>query len=339
MFQSEQVTRKRSRNEEPIIQASRNGDLASVRNLLRNGADVNAKDELCGMMTLHWACVHDNVEMVKELVSAGADIDAKDKDGVTPLHLASSGGYLECVHEMVSAGADIRAVNNDGHLPVEEAVSEEDTDVVKYLMKALYTSISDHEDRLPIQALLEDASADGTPLREALEEDVLGTDDVLEIIAFLVDQNPRSLSARNQGGELPLHVACVTSANPDIVRFLVDQAPQSIFLPRTADGAYSLHVALERGASSDSEVIKMLLERHDPVTIMLRNNVGETPLHVACRCGVPFAIVQSLVHHYKASALVVTPQGNLPLFLACASAEPSLDIIYLLLKLYPDVLY
>jgi hypothetical protein len=55
----------------------------------------------------------------------------------------------------------------------------------------------------------------------------------------------------------------------------------------------------------------MLLKRHDPVTIMLQNNAGETPLHVACRCGVPFESVQSLVHHYKASVQVATPQRDL----------------------------
>jgi hypothetical protein len=60
-------------------------------------------------------------------------------------------------------------------------------------------------------------------------------------------------------------------------------------------------------------------------TMMLRNNAGETPLHVASRRGVPFEIAQALVDHWKASVQVVTPQGNLPLFLACALAEPSLD--------------
>jgi ankyrin repeat protein len=72
---------------------------------------------------------------------------------------------------------------------------------------------------------------------------------------------------------------------------------------------------------------------------MLRNNAGETPLHVAIGIGASFDIVESLIRNYKASVQVVTPQGDLPLFLACDSAEPFLDVIYLLLKLYPDVVY
>jgi ankyrin repeat protein len=370
----EKGTRKRNRDDEvqneELIRAAKDRNISSARKLLSSGAKVNVKDHNYGRTPLHWACWNDHEEMVKELVSAGADIeakenrgrtplhlaydyleivkelvsagadtDAKDEDGDTPLHLASSEGYLESVRTLVIAGADIRAVNNDGLLPMDETLPGKESDVLNYLMKEFYASIFDHEGRLPLHAILEDASVDGTPLRRGLEEDVLNTDDVLKIIAFLVDQDRESLNARNQDGELPLHVACVTSANPEIIEFLVDYAPGSLFLPRTTDGAYPLHVALERGASSDTEVIKMLLKRHDPATIMLRNNAGETALHVACRCGVPFEIVQSLVHHYKASVQAVTPQGDLPLFLVCATVEPSLDVIFLLLKLYPDLVY
>jgi hypothetical protein len=35
----------------------------------------------------------------------------------------------------------------------------------------------------------------------------------------------------------------------------------------------------------------------------------------------------------------VTSEGDLPLFLACEMPETSLDAIFLLMKLYPDVVY
>jgi ankyrin repeat protein len=280
--------------------------------------------------------------MVKELVyDWEADIEAKDYLGWTPLHCACHYGYMEVVIELVSAGEHIRVVNNNGKYPIDTALRGVKYGVFKYLLQELYASISDHDGRLPIHALLEDLSTDETSIREVLEHDydAFDTDAILEIIAFLVDQDPESLIARNQDGQLPLHVACATLTDLDIIEFLVEQSPESLLVPRTTDGAYPLHVALERGASSDTEVIEMLLERHDPVTMMLRNNVGETPLHATCRCGVPFEIVQSLVDHYKASVQAVTPQGDLPLFLASATVLPSLDVIYLLLKLYPDAVY
>jgi ankyrin repeat protein len=70
-----------------------------------------------------------------------------------------------------------------------------------------------------------------------------------------------------------------------------------------------------------------------------RDEDGSLPLHVACRCGVSFAIVQSLVGLYKASVKSVTSEGDYPLFLACEMPETSLDTIFLLMKLYPDLVY
>jgi hypothetical protein len=96
----------------------------------------------------------------------------------------------------------------------------------------------DQERRLPLHALVKDASVDETPLHDPLEQDVLDTDIVSDIITFLVGQNPGSRSARNQGGELTLHVACATSTPVEIVRCLVDHAPESILVPRTTDEAY-----------------------------------------------------------------------------------------------------
>jgi ankyrin repeat protein len=70
-----------------------------------------------------------------------------------------------------------------------------------------------------------------------------------------------------------------------------------------------------------------------------RDQDGSVPLHVACRRGAPFSIVQPLVNRYKASVKSLTSKGDLPLFLACEMPESSLDTIFLLVKLYPDVIY
>jgi hypothetical protein len=66
---------------------------------------------------------------------------------------------------------------------------------------------------------------------------------------------------------------------------------------------------------------------------------GSLPPHVACRRGASFTIVQSLVNLYKSSVKSVTPQGDLPLFLACEMPETSRDTIFILMKMYPDVVY
>jgi hypothetical protein len=49
------------------------------------------------------------------------------------------------------------------------------------------------------------------PLCTALHHDVLGTDDVVEIVDFLVGHNPTLLSSRDHDGSLPVHVAVVVA--------------------------------------------------------------------------------------------------------------------------------
>jgi ankyrin repeat protein len=60
---------------------------------------VNAKDK-DGWTPLHWAVCNDHLEVIKKevikkLISAGANVNAKDKYGETPLHRAAYNGHLE----------------------------------------------------------------------------------------------------------------------------------------------------------------------------------------------------------------------------------------------------
>jgi ankyrin repeat protein len=245
------------------------GYMPVFKELLDHGADVHAKDIMHGNTPLHWASRCDNhVAAVNELLSRGVGIEAKNKHGNTPLHLASLNDHLPVVQALVSCGADVLAANNNGELPLHKAVAQGHSEVSKYLLQKFYATIR----RLPLHELLKDLtwigyfdSSDIPPLRAAIYRYVLGTDDVVEILEFLVDRDPTWLRSRDQDGSLPVHVAC--------------------------------------------------------------------------RCGAAFTIVQSLLNLYKASVKSVTPQGDLPLFLACEMPETSLDTIFILMKLYPDLVY
>jgi ankyrin repeat protein len=63
---------------------------------------------------------------------------------------------------------------------------------------------------------------------------VLRTDDVVDILEYLVDQNPAMFSSRDQDGLLPLHVACRRGSSFSIVQSLVKsvtfQGDLSLFL-------------------------------------------------------------------------------------------------------------
>ena len=59
-------------------------------------------------------CIRDRLEVVKYLISVGANKEAKTNSGYTPLILASRYGYLEVVIYLISIGADKEAKNKDG---------------------------------------------------------------------------------------------------------------------------------------------------------------------------------------------------------------------------------
>ena len=72
----------------PLIDAVKKADTAAVRQLIPRKVDVNAP-ALDGSTALHWAVQHDAVEIVDELLRAGANVKATSRYGVPPLSLAA----------------------------------------------------------------------------------------------------------------------------------------------------------------------------------------------------------------------------------------------------------
>jgi ankyrin repeat protein len=117
--------------------ATNQQDIAVVKYLLFNGANVNAKESNFGDAPLHYAAwSNKNVGITKFLVSNGADVQAKGWCGYTPLHYATwdeAWERIETVKFLVSVGAEVNAISNNGMTPLDMAVQSECTAVVEYL--------------------------------------------------------------------------------------------------------------------------------------------------------------------------------------------------------------
>ena len=80
------------RREKGLIQAAEDGRLDLVRNLLQAGASPDAKSD--GDVTvLMWAAARGHVEVVTVLLESGADLSARTRKGRTAIDIATQEGH------------------------------------------------------------------------------------------------------------------------------------------------------------------------------------------------------------------------------------------------------
>lgn len=83
-----------------------------IERLLKYGANLEAPD-IEGFTPLHYAVEEGNLPVVAFLIKKGADIHKRSKTGLTPLHIAAA-GLPETTKILIKAGANIFAVDNQG---------------------------------------------------------------------------------------------------------------------------------------------------------------------------------------------------------------------------------
>ncbi|KAI5815882.1 ankyrin repeat-containing domain protein [Pyronema omphalodes] len=115
-----------------VLAATIRGSIRLVRWLIERGADVNIGTTPANETPIHVAARCGNVDMIRELVSAGADLEARTQNKWTPLWVAShckmweegkrKSDTIEAIQVLVELGADLegRAENDD--TPLMEAV-------------------------------------------------------------------------------------------------------------------------------------------------------------------------------------------------------------------------
>ena len=75
-------------------------------------------------ISIHDAAALGNNEAVKQNLTAGTDVNAKDESGWTPLHWAASKVHNKTAKLLIKEGADVNAVNKDGLSPLDYAENE-----------------------------------------------------------------------------------------------------------------------------------------------------------------------------------------------------------------------
>jgi ankyrin repeat protein len=115
-----------------IVQAAADGNVEWIRRLLAAQADINTAD-VEGSRALHVAARNSHYEATKLLIEAKADLEARRKIGSTPLMMCSDGAVQQL---LLDAKADVQATRVDGRTALTFAAEYNYIECARVLLNA-----------------------------------------------------------------------------------------------------------------------------------------------------------------------------------------------------------
>lgn len=280
-----------------LHEAIEGGQDKLVAALLEHGADVNAED-VKGRTPLGIAAQKDNQGITQLLLQKGADLNARK----SPLCFAAESGSAAVVRLLLAAGADFNTLNEHFMSPLEEAAMRGHAEVLKAMI----------EFTVDVNARGDNGN---TALHFAKDKAVV---DVLVEAGANVD-------ARDEREETPLFYAAA-GEDIDVVRALANHGAD--ISAKGFDGSTALHAA--KGVA----VVDMLVEAG--ADIEARTVEGSTPLIAAASAANQgsFEALRALVGH-GADLNAKDARGSTALHWAAASvgdAPSAVDVVDFLLR-------
>jgi ankyrin repeat protein len=128
-----------------------------ITDVIKAGANIEGKNK-DGLTPLHLAAKLPNRSILKMLIKAKADPNSKDIWLNTPLHYAGFSGCDECAKVLIKAGANVNAQDIGGDTPLHDAVRQENEDVAQMLVKSgARVDIQNNDGETPYDLLQSDS--------------------------------------------------------------------------------------------------------------------------------------------------------------------------------------
>eukprot|EP00117_Sycon_ciliatum_P022019 scpid18435/ scgid19114/ Ankyrin-2; Ankyrin-B; Brain ankyrin; Non-erythroid ankyrin len=238
-------------------------------------------------------------EIVQLLLQAGAPVDQLDKGGSSPLHsvcnMKQSDEQLECIKELLAAGADVAVHNDEGLMPLHHCAAFGNTDAIAFQLSLSRDYVtaglaSQEHDKLPspVSYALENVKFDcanwlaeeGMDMKpnegSHLLMNFFGTkhtsSDQFRLVEFLVKRDKVwDINMKLDLGYRPIHLACGNAMNYDSVELMLENGADVTLVEDR--GRTALHMA----AQSNSPYSAALLIRHG-ASVYAKDKQGLSPL-------------------------------------------------------------
>ena len=102
----------------------------------------------------------ENIRLVKYLLTQGANIEAKNVDGSTPLHMAVETENIKLVRSLLTQGASTEVKNNDESTPIDIAIEIGDNNLVHYLKQVTKIKSVNNKDNFRLHRVHQDNPAE-----------------------------------------------------------------------------------------------------------------------------------------------------------------------------------
>lgn len=309
----------------PLHEAVRYGNVEIAKSLLNSGANVNARDNLGKTPVMLILPKDKTAEIYKLLIAHRADLTQKDMFGDTVLHTASMLNVGENTFRiLIDAGADIDARNKEGVTPLAIAVQKNDLETVRLLTAAgadIHTQDTNGNSPLSIalagspemlEAVVNEKNADftdsngNTPLHLALICDA-----PLSKIQYMISLM-KDVNTRNKDGNSALFLSILK--NRQKVGELLLAKNADIFSTNTNNNS-PLRLALKYGGTVQDWLITSK-------TIKQQDGTGNTVLHYAAEWQYKEAISGLVMKGADISAK--NANGETPLFSAVKTNNPEI---------------
>lgn len=266
-----------------LLQSAEKGDLASVQRFVKKGANIEAKDQ-SGSTPLMIAVGKADTAMVKFLLDRGASVDTRNTDGANVLMQAAQMGRVSIVELLVQKETDQRALNEAIFHDIEYQPM-----IIRQESSKLSNLSEDADPFAKTTKLLLDKGADINARNEEgatalIEAAGFGR---LAIVKMLL-QRGGDLEARSNNGGTALHAAacdCALATMPDtfdVVKLLLEKG--AAINTKDNEGYTPLMIA-SGGGVVKTDIVRLLLE--NGANTRLKNAHGETALTIALKSDVP----------------------------------------------------